>query len=525
MIKLDPRKTWWWEQQTQTRLTKWAIALLQGRRYSVRLLDKGSSFILFEERIIQINAQMFPKQTPTEQFCATQGLIAHEVGHAFFTQAWPGGEKDNRLREMTNFLEDERAERAIRIYYPGISETIHYLGNLMLERIGPVRNKPAEQAYLACLAWRWAYGRISELQMLERMEIGREGGRLWTKVRPWVEKAWEENDTGCVIRLSHQILEELGIEDNNPPMQPEGLGNDDLPYTNSEAVQPFPKGPCSATQPGKGKGLDGSETFQADSITTPAAYSALELQAIPFANQLVEELRLPAQEVDLELDEWGGRYSFRQEMRTPETPHLVRRAAGHSSQDLAIHILVDRSGSMAGINEDIRLSLMTLYLACMELGIPLGISYFGADQEKDQTLLVSQPLACAGEKAKALIAGYEGKTSNEFLAWGLREAESSLSVCREHTKVILVAHDGEPVYHGALGNDWELSQAAIRRLMKAGYLVIGIFLYPAGGADHAHTGFQKLKKLFPNLIDCDQQQFARKLGNFLRSLGLKPGTL
>jgi hypothetical protein len=34
-----------------------------------------------------------------------------------------------------------------------------------------------------------------------------------------------------------------------------------------------------------------------------------------------------------------------------------------------------------------------------------------------------------------------------------------------------------------------------------------------------------LKKLFPNLIDCDQQQFARKLGNFLRSLALKPGTL
>ena len=523
MIHLDPRKTWWWEKQTQIRLTTWALALLQGRRYSVHLTEKGSSFILLDERVIQINAQLFQEHSPVEQFYATQGLIAHEVGHAFFTQAWPNGEKETRLREMTNFLEDKRVERAISIYYPGIAETIQKLGDLMVQRITPIHSYPAEQAYVVCLAWRWACGRIPEEQMLERMKCGPNTCALWKKVRPLVELAWEAVDTTRVIQISRQILEVLELNENNPPLQPASIGNDDLLNSNNEPVQAFPEGPCSTIQPGRGKGLEGGETFQTDTVTTPAAYNALEEQALPFANQLAEALRLPARAVSLEPDESSGRYSFRQEMRTPLTPHLVRSVTGLSSQDLALYILVDRSGSMSVVNEEIRLSLMTLYLACMELNIPLGISYFGADQERDQTLLVSQPLSCESEKTKALIAGYEGKTSNEFLAWGLREAEANLSTCQARTRVILVVHDGEPVYHGCLGNDWELSQSGIRHLIKAGYLVIGVYIYPSSQTEHARSGEVKLQKLFPNLVSCSQKQFAQKLGGFLSSLAYHPG--
>jgi hypothetical protein len=523
MDPLDPRKTWWWERQTQTRLTKWAIALLQGRPYTVNLVDKGSSYILPEEHIIQINAQMFPKRDPNEQFTATQGLLAHEVGHAFFTEAWPDGERESRLREMTNILEDCRVEQSISIYYPGIAENIRFLGDLMLKKVGPYRNRAAEQAYLCCLTWRWANSRISETSMLDRMEIGREGRQLWDLVRPLVEMAWVAESTTGVIKISRQILTILEIEPEVVPMKPFELWNDDLPLERTDQAQLFPGGPCETTQPGRGKGLEGSAVFQCDSITTPLPYHEVEAEAFSLANQLIDELRLPAQNERLEPDEWGGRYSFRQELRTPETPNLLRKGEDLSSHGLAIHILVDRSGSMSSVNEVVRLALMAVYLACTQLGIPIGISYFGADQEKEQTLLVSPPLPFATESAKALIAGFEGKTSNEFLYWGLIEAETSLTSCREQTKLILVVHDGEPVYKGPDGNDWTLSHAAIRRLMKEGFLVIGLFLHVKGHKEHMSAGIHKLSKLFPKLVISDNQQFAQKLGNFLRSLSTKAG--
>jgi hypothetical protein len=80
-----------------------------------------------------------------------------------------------------------------------------------------------------------------------------------------------------------------------------------------------------------------------------------------------------------------------------------------------------------------------------------------------------------------------------------------------------------PVYDGCLGNDWELSQSGIRKLMKAGYLVIGVYIYPVGQSEHARSGWVKLQKLFPNWVSCDQKQFAQKLGNFLNSLAYQPG--
>ena len=188
MDPLDPRKTWWWERQTQTRLTKWAIALLQGRPYTVNLVDKGLSYILPEEHIIQINAQMFPKRDPNEQFTATQGLLAHEVGHAFFTEAWPEGERESRLREMTNMLEDGRVEQSISIYYPGIAENIRFLGDLMLAKIGPYRNRAAEQAYLCCLTWRWASSRIQISACWIAWKSGEKAASCGTSCALWLKR-------------------------------------------------------------------------------------------------------------------------------------------------------------------------------------------------------------------------------------------------------------------------------------------------------------------------------------------------
>jgi hypothetical protein len=45
----------------------------------------------------------------------------------------------------------------------------------------------------------------------------------------------------------------------------------------------------------------------------------------------------------------------------------------------ALYVLVDRSGSMAYFEHAMRQDLMTIYLAAVQVGIPIGIAYFGED--------------------------------------------------------------------------------------------------------------------------------------------------
>jgi hypothetical protein len=41
---LDPKNCWFWQRSTVTRLVKWTLALLQGRRYTVRLDAEGTGY-------------------------------------------------------------------------------------------------------------------------------------------------------------------------------------------------------------------------------------------------------------------------------------------------------------------------------------------------------------------------------------------------------------------------------------------------------------------------------------------------
>ncbi len=80
--------------------------------------------------------------------------------------------------------------------------------------------------------------------------------------------------------------------------------------------------------------------------------------------------------------------------------------------------------------EDVRLALKRCSrrpsLAAADLAVPTGIAYFGANSPVDPVFEVAALSPQASESAKALIAGYEGSTSQEFLDWGLRKAEETL---------------------------------------------------------------------------------------------------
>ena len=513
---LDPRKSWWWYREAQTRLIKWTLALLRGRRYTVKIEAEGTGYHDPENHIIQANPCLFSMESSRTQFRATQGLLAHEVGHAWFTGAWPD-QKEGRLQEMTNILEDQRVENAVGILYPGVVPSIRLLGDLMLKDQKALHSMtPSDQAYACCLVWRWAWDRIGERAMHNLLRVTPDGERLWTSILPLVEQAWKAPDTDRVIELARQILEILGIDPRSSPMKLHWTCTQDIPRLRKERPLPFPGTPGDQVQPGLGKGEPDEErgALFADTYSTPAPYVELEDQAHPLARQLSEALQLLTPETRLEPHDNQGRYSFRQEVRTPDTPHLLVQSMDSSPRDLALYLLVDRSGSISTIQDEVRLALMMLYLAGTELEIPTGVTYFGAHENNraEQVMEVTPPTPAASESVKALIAGFEGTTNCEFLDWGLTLAEKSLALRPERLKVLVCIHDGEPVYKGPDGNDWELSYAHLRKLERAGIMTIGIYL---GDEDEYR---RKVQQLFPRLIACKGKELPGKLGNVLRSL-------
>jgi hypothetical protein len=512
---IDPRKTWWLWRDTQNRLIKWGHALLQGRAYTIQLSSEGASLNDTQNHIIQVNPQMFPTLDARRQFRLTQGLLAHEVGHALFSDAWPDQE-DNLLCEMTNILEDSRIEKALRVYYPGIGPMIDQLDDRMMKNIPPklCADQPDEmQAYTCCLIWRWACGRMKDSKMLDRMHISAQARILWGKVKPLVEEAWKADSTREVIDIARGVLRILDLKLDRLPSRMPGMSSD-IPREKSTSARAFPIAPAE-TQPGLGLDSDTDRPVEEDHFSQPKPYLDLENQAAPYARQLTESLKVPTPDVHLAPHEYAGRFNIRQDLRTPETPNLARRYVGESARNLALYVLVDRSGSMCEVDTDVRLAMMTIYLAATSLEIPIGIAYFGAAdhlESTDRVFELTPLLSTVQEDVKALIAGFEGVTGAEFLNWALDLAEKRLASRPERNRVLVIIHDGKPVYKGEDGDDWELSRAHIRHLENQPITTIGVYL-GTNPEDH-----YQLKILFPRLITITGKVLPEKLGALLRSL-------
>lgn len=253
-----------------------------------------------------------------------------------------------------------------------------------------------------------------------------------------------------------------------------------------------------------------------DEFTRPAPYVELEEEARPLARRLAEALKEPRPDARALPHEWRGRYSFRQETRTPDMPHLASQGVGRARRSLALAVLVDRSGSMDTLAGPVKLAVMALYLAATAVGIPVGISFFGHDEDRPECM---EPFELAPisrracEEAKALIAGFSGETDNEFLAWALAEAGDALSARPERLRVVLVVHDGEPVYAGRHGDDWECSLAELERLERRGIVPIGVYL------GNYQPSITKLQSLFKRLVVTGAEGLPEKLGGLLLGLG------
>jgi hypothetical protein len=522
---MDQKQIWWIWNVTNQRLSKWALALLRGRRYTIRLQVEGTGYHAPVAKIIQVNPQLFPDQPVEVQFRLTQGLLAHECGHAWFTGSWPDQAEDC-LQELTNILEDERVENGISKLYPGVTPAIRLLGDLVYSGLECTPDEAPIQAYTCCLAWRWAHSRTNEQEMFERLNVSAAGKRLWLKIRPLVEQAWTTPDTQAVISLGREILRILDMPVSTPRLGLLQVNTEDIPLKGAKPI-PLPNDP-SDSSPGLGAGMFDQDLpgLQAKSkALDPAPYIEIEEKVLPFASRLAEALTESRPDQRLALHEYRGRYSFRQEIHTPDTPHLTKMELGQAARSLALYVLVDRSGSMDRFEQPIREALMTIYLAAKKVRIPIGIAYFGEDDFyagdahlSADLITVEQTVAEVAkfemnndELVKALIAGYTGWSSEEYLDWGLRKAEADLRTRPEHLKVLLILHDGEPVFQTRSVSDWDLSLAHISALERSGIITIGVHL--------GHENLEKLYKLFPRLVNCPKgESLPDKLGIMLRSL-------
>ncbi len=515
---------WWIWRSVQTRLTKWTLLLLGGRKYAVELTTKIETGAHYPElKRIEVNPELFAREKVDVQFRATQGLLLHEVGHALFTEAWPE-QKDNVLCELVNMLEDARIEDCMNIAFPGGAPAIQLLGDLVYREQRGTEAKPEYKVLQACLAWRWAHTRTDEREMFKRLNMLRDEAarELWAKIRPQVEAAWSAPDTREVIRLARDILKLLGIPESLPPRHFKGVNGTDLPTKRSadDPAMPVPTGPEI-----NGPGLDGTpcETKEhhsgaGRSWTKPQPYITLEDTALPLTRRIVDTLQEPRPNVRPRADATSGRYSYRLESRDWERPFQRRAEIGRATRSLALSLLIDWSSSMRSSATGVRLALMALHCAAAQLALPHAITFFGAGRdappdERIETIVTFTPTSVSqAEWPKALIAGYEPSAGNEYLFAALDQALSDLRTRPEHHKIILCVHDGMPVWSGREGRDWDLSIARVKRAEQQGIKVIGLFL--GEGEEELH----KMQVLFTRLIVSTPEQLPEKLGGMLVSL-------
>ena len=378
---------WWIWRSVQTRLIKWTLLLLGGRKYVVELTTKIETGAHYPDlKRIEVNPEMFTRESIDVQFRATQGLLLHEAAHARYTDAWPE-QKDNLLCELVNMLEDARIEQAMCIAFPGGAPALTLLGDLVYRDLRGTESKPEYKALNACLAWRWAHTRSTEHEMFKRLNMLKdEAARdLWSKIKSLVETAWSAPDTREVIRLARDILASFHIPESLPPRRFKGVTVNGVPTQRADAdpALPTPTGPEI-----DGPGLDGTpretkEHHAGDgrSWTKPQPYIALEDTARPLARRIVETLQVPCPNVRPRADATSGRYLYRLEQRDWDRPFQRRAEIGRAPRSLALYLLVDWSSSMRGSANGVKLALMALHLATEQLRIPHAITFFGAGRD------------------------------------------------------------------------------------------------------------------------------------------------
>lgn len=455
-------------------LRTWGASLLGGRRYSVTVDPRctRTGVCDFTQRAIRVNPEGFG-ETEAEQYGCTKAVLAHEAGHAWYTdQGGLGGddtgtdEKRDRtiLDRLVNILEDERVERCMMNHFVLCRRLFHLLGDVAYRESDPLPSDDDPRVVIgACLLWRWAHDRADQGKGKVGDALSEVNLALWNQVRSLVEEAWVAARTSEVVAIARRILAVLDIPEDDPEV-PQWLGEllDLLgqllgqrgPGDEVEDGIPLPLPVPVGSEGGiERDGVADSGEF-ADELEDlldflgreaghgggegpirPAPYLDLEARCRPWASQLVAQLRMPQPQVETIFGQ-RGKVQIRAALRDPVNPMREPVDPRPEVPRATFEILQDRSGSMSRIIRYSQEGLMTVHLALSELDVPHAITAF-------EGCVVIREYGDTTPMPRSLIAGLAASTGTT-VGPSLVARGEVLMARPERIKVMLMIHDGFP---------------------------------------------------------------------------------
>lgn len=159
-------------------------------------------------------------------------------------------------------------------------------------------------------------------------------------------------------------------------------------------------------------------------------------QVIPIATELTRELKAEGPRALCGASECAGRFRTRYFIRDSAKPFAAQRFVGMTTPEMALSLVIDRSGSMEDVEDDLRIMSMAIAMACENLQIPLSIWALEGQvhiKHFDEH----------GPQVLAKIAGIKAETLTRT-APTLRDALADLKLRPETLKQIVMIHDGLP---------------------------------------------------------------------------------
>lgn len=171
-----------------------------------------------------------------------------------------------------------------------------------------------------------------------------------------------------------------------------------------------------------------------DVIASP--YIHLLKDAVPIAAELTRELRSDGPRAITGPSESGGRFKTRYFVRDSTRPFAFQRFQGLTIPRMALSLVLDRSGSMQAILQDLQIMSIAITTACDNLQIPLSI---WALEGQVHIKRFNE----RGPQVLAKIAGLHADTLTRTMPT-IRDAVEELKARSEEHKQILMIHDGMP---------------------------------------------------------------------------------
>ncbi len=516
-------------------LRTWGASLLRGRRYTVTVDPRctRTGVCDFTQRAIRVNPEGFG-ETDAEQYGCTKAVLAHEAGHAWYTdQAALSGDtgtegrgRHTMLNRLVNILEDERVERCLMSHFVLCRRLFDLLGDVAYRDSDPLPSDADPKAVMgACLLWRWAHDRRDRGKEKIQDALSASNRALWEQVRPLVEESWVASSTIEVADVAREILAILDIPEDDPDMPPwlkelvDLLGQLLGQRRPGDGVEEGTPLPLPVPRDGHGEGDDGDPP--ADSAQfgdelgdmlgflprqagqgggklpiPPAPYLDLEARCRPWAKQLVAQLRMPQPQAETIFGQ-RGRVQIRAAIRDVANPMREQVDSRPEVPRAAFEILQDRSGSMSRIIRYSQEGLMTVHLALSELVIPHAITAF-------EGCVVIREYGDTTPMPRALIAGLAASTGTTVGPTLIARGDALLAR-REPIKVMLVVHDGFPFDPQVIA-EWIRSHPRV--------FTVGVYL----GDDPQERS--SMEELFGGhrLIACMPPELPSKMGRFVADI-------